>query len=162
MQKLKVAERFFGFDRNYTITDERDQMIAYANRFVFSWRKKISLYTPDDEHIYDVMHEPFSWGRTFTLEDEHGPLFYIKKEWGIKSKLHVESEISDDQYLIQGNIWSSEYSFYKNGEEFAFVTKKMWSLTGKYGIGILSDEDTHLVIALVLIIDLIIKRRRRS
>ncbi len=67
-----------------------------------------------------------------------------------------------DALFIKGNIWSSEYAFFKEDIELAFVTRKFWNIPDVYKAAIQDDEDQHLILALIVVLDLIKDDRRRK
>lgn len=157
--KLKIKEKALTFSPKYLISDEEDNLIAVAKKHIFSFSKKATLVDSFGEEILVIRVKPFALRSTYYIELEGEPVFRIVKRWGIKAKIEVDSLLDDDAYLIQGNIWSTEYALYRNDIEFAYVSKKLWSLTGTYGVAIIEEFDLHLIIALVIVIDLISDQR---
>ena len=88
-------------------------------------------------------------------------MFRIWRTFGLKAEIFVESLIENDAFVIQGNIWSSEFSFYRNDEEFAHVSRNIWKIPDVYGVAIEKNADHEIVLAMVIIIDLIKDRRKR-
>ena len=159
--KLKIKEESFSFDPKYIVTDEEETQIAIVKKHVFSLRKKATLTNSFGEEILVIKKIPFSFRTTFFIELDEEPVFKITRNFGWKSNVFVESLLDSDTYTIQGNIWSSEYAFYRNDVEFAYVSRKIWSLKDTYGIAILEEFDLHLMIALVIVLDLIYDRRKQ-
>jgi uncharacterized protein YxjI len=161
-KKYKVKGKLFSIFGNYEISDENDHIVYTAKSNFF--QTMVPLIDELGHQVLMIRRKIFSLRYTYFIEINGEPLYKVVKTLGLKPTVYIESLSRPDAFLIEGNIWGTEYAFYKENEEFAYVSGKMFNLPGLYGVAIKEGEDTHIVLALVLIIDLIKrdKRRKRS
>lgn len=161
-KKYKIKGKVFSFFGEYTISDEGDNL-CYTAKSNFL-QTKMPLINSMDEEVLMIRRKLFAFRYSFFIEKDGQPIFRVVKSFGFKPQIIIESLIEPDAFVVQGNIWATEYAFYRENKEFAFVSHKIFSIRGLYGLALDPAEDEQLVIALVLIIDLIkkAKRRRRS
>lgn len=161
--KYRIVERFMRFKKRFLITDEEDRLIGYVSKHPFSLRKKATLFDESDIPRLIIYKKPFSFRSTYFIEKEEQRIFRVFKTIGFRASIFVESLIAPDAFMIQGNIWYSEYAFYKNDQEFAHVSRDIWKIPDNYGVAIKEDEEDHLLIlALVIVIDLIHDSRKKK
>ena len=161
-KKYKVKGKLFSIFGKYEISDENDH-ISYTAKSNF-FQTKVPLLDDLGHEVLTIRRKVLSLRYTYFIERDGAPLYKVVKTLGLKPTVFIESLSQPDAFLVEGNIWGTEYAFYKENEEFAYVSGKMFSLPGLYGVAIKEGEDPRIVLALVLIIDLIKrdKRRRRS
>ena len=161
-KKYKVKGKLFSIFGKYEIRDEHDH-IVYTAKSNFL-QTKVPLIDDLGHEVLVIKRKLFALRYTYFIEKRGEPLFKVVKTLGLKPTVFIESLSQPDAFLVEGNIWGTEYAFYKEDEEFAYVSGKMFNLPGLYGVAIKDGEDKDAVLALVLIIDLIKrdKRRRRS
>ena len=161
-KKYKIKGKLFSLFGEYTITDESDRLCYTAKTNLF--QTKLTIFDDSGNEVLLVRRKFFSFRYTFFIEKDGESIFKIWKTIAWKPEIFIESLVSPDAFLIQGNIWATEYAFYRENIEFAYVSHKLWNIRGVYGLAVKDGEDDAVVLALVLIIDLIkkAKRRRRS
>ena len=160
--KYKIKENFFSFTPRYTITDEEERLIGTANKHAFSFRKQITLFNDSDTEVSSIYKELFSFRRTYYIHKNGKRQFKIFKTFSLKPRIYVESLIHPEAFLIQGDIWSSEFAFYRDGIEFAYVSRNIWQIRDAYMAAIKEEEDQFLILAVVVVIDLLRKSRKNS
>ena len=161
-RKYKVKGKIFSLFGEYRISDQSDAL-CYSAKSNFL-RTSMSIRDEFGQEVLMIRRKFLSLRYTFFIEKDDKPIFKVWKTLSFKPQVYIESLIEPDAFEIQGNIWATEYAFYREGLEFAYVSHKIWDIRGVYGLAIKEEEDHSLVIALVLIIDMIKKanRRRRS
>ncbi len=158
-KKYKVRGRLFTFVAQYSITDEEDQLCFSAKSNFIQTRMPVNNSL--GEEVLTIKRKWFSLRYTYFIEKEGVPVFKVWKSLTLKPRIFIESLVEPDAFLVQGNIWATEYAFYRGDKEFAFVSHKLFNIRGLYGVAIKPEESHEIVLALVLIIDLIKKARRR-
>ena len=160
--KYRIKERFLAFKRRYLLYDDQDREIGYVSKHPFSLVKKATFYDLSDEVLFVISKKPFSFRPTYYIERRGEREMRIFRSLGFRPDIYVESLISSDAFMIQGNIWHSEYAFYKNDRGFAYVSRDIWKIPDSYGVAVDQTEDELIVLCMVIIIDLMIDSRRRK
>ncbi|MFT6807027.1 MAG: hypothetical protein ACJA01_000245 [Saprospiraceae bacterium] len=147
----------------YTITDEHDLLVCEAKRKTFSLRSKAEIFDSFGESVFTIRRKLFSFAETYFIYDKDQPVYRIRKaRFSLRSNVFVEALYNRDAFEIQGDIWGMEYSFYRYKKAFAKVSKKMWSFSSHYGVAVEDKEDEILIMAVVITLDLIKRRKRRK
>ena len=158
-KKFKIKGKFLSLHGHYTIYDAEDNIIYTVTGKAFS--RKFSMLNQDGEEVLKIKRKLFALRFTYFIFHDDIPVFKIVKSLGFKPTIFVESLTDPDAFLVQGNIWDSEYAFYQGDSEFAYVSKKMWSIGGVYGIAIAEGWNEELALAMVVIIDVIRRTKNR-
>ncbi len=160
-KKFKLEKSIWSFTPTYTITDELDVLQYEAKRFVFKWAKVAELFDAMGQHLLTIRTKPFSWKSTYFIDIDDVPTYRFVKSFRLKDRIFVDSLTEADAFIIEGNFWSNEYKFIQKDCEFAYVSKKMWSMRDSYGIAIDQSYDPAIIISCVIMIDNI-KEKQRS
>jgi len=160
--KYKVQEHFFSRKKGYTITDESGRLIGTVKRHFFSPVKRATFLNEAEDEVLTISRKLFSFRKTHFIQKKGIDVFRIFRTFSLKPTVFVESLTQPDAFAIQGNIWSSEYAFYKNNAEFAYVSRNIWKLQDAYQVAIQEDEDQYLVLALVIVLSLMRKPKKSS
>lgn len=140
--------------RGYTVTDERDHVFATFKRKPFSFKAETNMYDEHHKVIFTITRKVFSFNKEHYIHDQNNELlFRIFRPMGFKKDIFVESMTEPEALYIQGNLWKSEYAFYKNNVEITYVTRKFWSIADTYRVSILANENNALMIALTIVLD---------
>lgn len=160
--RYKIKEHFLSFNPRYTITDDREQLVGTVNKHAFSPRKRATLYNDLEEEVSEIYKKLFSFQRTYFIHKDGIPHFRIFKTFGIKPRIYVESLTQPEAFYIQGDIWSSEYAFYRENKEFAFVSRKIWKIRDAYLAAVEEEEDQYLILSVIIVLDFLRKSRKSS
>ena len=160
-KKFKITGKSFTLRGNYTIHDDNDKEVYTVKGSPFL--RKFTMFNTLGEEVLQIRRKVFSLRFTYFIYKDDQQMFKIVRALGFRPSIFVESLIESDAFVMQGNVWDSEYAFYQEDKEFAYVSKKMWSLSGNYGVAIAQGWEEDIVLAMVIIIDVIrrTKNRRR-
>lgn len=159
-KKFKIKGTVFSFLARYTITDEADQL-CYTAKSNF-WQTRMPLLDSMGSEVLTISRHLFALRYTYYIMKDGQRLFKVWKTLNLKPRIFIESLAEPDAFVVQGNFWTTEYAFYRNDKEFAYVSHKLFDIRGLYGAAIQAEEQAEVVLALVLIIDLIRKSKRRK
>lgn len=155
-EKYKIKEKTWSFWGAYEIFNSNDRLIYEVKGEPFSFRSNYTMRNGDGIEVCQITRKIFSFNRKFFIRKNGVDLFRVVRSWNIfKSEIFVDSLQESDAFIIQGNIWQKEFAFYRNQNEFAYVSKKMWTFKDTYGVAVDESENIEIVLALVVIIDLI-------
>lgn len=160
--KYQIKHNPWSFKHRYVVTDEEENLVAEASTSVFSFNYRTIIYDASGHELMRVRKKMWAMSHIFFLEEAGEPKFRIRKTWAFRPKIFVDAIDEIDAFMIQGDLWGQEFAFYRDGEEFAYVSKKLWSFKDTYGLAIRSDIDPMTTIAVVIVINLIKKANQRS
>lgn len=148
------------FKKKYGIYNEQGQ-VYYAQSSAFV--KGATMWDGAGNVVFKFKR-PFTWFKlTFEIYQE-GSLIasIIRRQKLFKHNLEVEA--ANGNYLIEAKAFLKEFTIFKNGHEIAKVSRKPFSPKKLYGIAIEGDQDDELIIAMVIVMEMIlrIQKSRRS
>jgi uncharacterized protein YxjI len=76
----------------------------------------------------------------------------VKRFTWFKKKFELDVPGPND-YTIDGSFWDHEYTFTRNGQLVAQVSKSFFSLTHTYGVNIVEGEDVVSILCTCIVID---------
>lgn len=160
--EYKIKEHFLSFNPRYTITDDRGQVVGQVEKHAFSPHKRATVYNDLEQEVAEIHKKLFSFQRTYYIHKSGIPHFRIFKTFGLKPRIYVESLTKPEAFYIQGDIWSTEYAFYRENKEFAYVSRKAWKIKDAYLAAIEEDEDQYLILTIIIVLDFLRKSRKSS
>ncbi len=150
-----------------------------------SWGEDFRIQNDAGEEVFFVDGKPFSIGDKLSFQDMTGrELAFIRQKvlaWGPTYEIHRASELAavvkkhlftlfrckfsvdvpgPDDLEAQGSFLDYEYTFTRAAREVAWVSKRWFSWTDTYGVEIAEGEDTVLILASTVVIDLVCHEKR--
>lgn len=151
----KIKERTLK-KRRYTVTDEKDHPYATFVRNRISFKKETEMLDEYDNVVYKLSRKTFSFKKEHYINDPNDqPLYRIFRPLGFNKEIYVESMTEPDALYVKGNLWKSEYSFYRDDVKISFVTREIWKLRDTYSVSILPNENHYLILAITVVLDMI-------
>ncbi|MCA9966229.1 MAG: LURP-one-related family protein [Anaerolineales bacterium] len=147
---------------------------------LWSFTDSFNIYNANQQAVYQVKGKPFSWGDQLSFQDMSGrelatisqklftfmPKYELYKDGQLFAEIIKEfswfrSQFTLDvpgpnDYAITGSFWEREYTFVRQKQVVATVSKKFWSWADTYGVDILDGEDDIAILATVVVIDLVL------
>lgn len=140
---------------DYRVYDESENEVYRAEGQTFSMSNKYIFQDSNGETIFEFRQKVLSLKPTFFITRDGQDILKIQKTFGFKPEIFVEYLLDTDAFYVSGNIWGSEYKFFKEGREFAYVAKDIWKLADTYGVAVEEGQDATIVLAVVVIIQII-------
>ena len=153
--RYMMKQKVWSMGNDYIIKNENDEQVFLVDGKVFSFGDKLSFKDMAGNELAYISQKLLSFKKCYELYRE-GQLFAeVKKEFTFfKDKFTVDIPGPND-YEVQGDFWSHEYSFFRKGKEIATVSKKYFSWADTYGIDIIDGEDDITILAAAVVIDLV-------
>ncbi|MDT8719303.1 LURP-one-related family protein [Clostridium sp. 19966] len=150
-----MKQRMFSFGDSFTIKDEFENDIFYVRGQVFSIGKKLSFESMDGEELLFIKQKLMSFVPVYEIYRGEELMGVVKKQMMtlFKPKFDIQSQEGDIQ--IEGDVWTREYDFWKNGINIAKVSKEFFAWSDTYGIDVIDGEYDAFILACVVIIDMI-------
>lgn len=153
---------------------------------MWTWGNQFVIKDEHDNPAYRVVGKVFSWGDSLSFQDSTGvelarieqrlfklmPQYEIRingqlfaevlQEWSWFKKRFTLDVPGPNDYTITGSFWEYEFTFERQGETVAKVSKKYFTLGDTYGVDIFDDENQLAILSTVVVVDLVCAKRRHS
>ena len=120
------------------------------------WLRGFKVFAILGNQIMDIK-KPFSLFKTIikVYAGEREMATVTRKIAFLKSKIDIETP--EGLMYIEGNVWATDFTIFKDDEEVAKISRKTFRSKDKYGIACRSDIDERLIIGITLAIEFIIQ-----
>ena len=153
--RFKLNSKLLSLTSNFQIRDESDRLAFVAEGKFLSWGHDLTIRSADGTEVARIQQKLMNWLPTFDLSIHGKPFAVISREFSwFKKKFKLDVPGPND-YEIDGDFWNYEYQFRRRGRTVAMVSRKMFSLTGVYGVDIIPDEDIVSILATVVVVALV-------
>lgn len=140
----------FSFRDRFTIKDENQEDVFYAEGELLSIGKRITLRTMDGEDLLLIKEKLFRWLSQYEFYIGDQLVGEVKKELSL---LKPRYTMVTPTWTIQGDIWSYNYEIKEGNELIAVINKKLLSFMDAYEIKVYQEEYVELVLGIVIAID---------
>jgi len=159
--RYQIREKFFHIGEDSNIINEDGQPVFKVDGKVFSIHNELSIQDMSGQEVVKI----------------HRRLLSLVPKYEISRPGVADTEVSKhlfspfiDRYTVDvpgpddieaaGSLLEHEYTFKRNGEVIATVSKQWLSMTATYGVDIAPNQDDVLILATVLALDLAEDRER--
>lgn len=152
--RFRLNSKLLTLGSNYQIKNEIDELAYQVRGKILSFGHDLTLETAQGVEVARIKQRLMNWMPTFELylENKHFATITRKFSW---FKKHFLLDVpGPNDYEIEGDFWDYEYEFRRQEGVVASVSRKMFSLTGVYGVDIIEGEDPISILAAVVVIDL--------
>ena len=140
---LDGNERYQVKSKAVSITNQTSLLDMEGNELAHIHRKVISMH---ETHFIEIDGKEITEVRT--------KLFH---------PIHQEIDAPEIGWQIRGNFWDHDFSILDNGENVRATVHRKWISLGEgYQVSIASDEDTVLVLALIVTLERILTDRKNE
>ena len=147
-----VRQRIFSFGDSFNITDEFERPIFQVQGKVFTLGNKLNIYDMAGNQLIYIEQKLFKFLPEYYIYKGDSQVARIKKQLTFfKSKFDIESVYG--KFEIDGDLFSYDFSIYRDGRQIAVVNKKFFSFSDTYGVDISDRENHEFILALVIVID---------
>ena len=156
--QFRLNSKPLSFGSNYQIRNEKDELAYVVRGKILSFGHDLTLETAQGVEVARIKQELFNFMPTFEMYLGEKPFATISKKFNWFKKRFLLDIPGPNDYEIEGNIWNYEYEFRRQQGVVATVSRKMFSITGVYGVNIVKEEDPISILAAVVVIDLCNRR----
>lgn len=161
----KLRQNFISFFREkYVIKDINDNP-CFLVKPDFKLLRSFSIFTTDEKLLLKIKKRYFRIFQRYDIFDDQGNLiaFAKRKPTFFTRRMKVYSNNKKLLYLIKGDIlgWSFQI-INKNNLIEANINKKIVALTDAYGVEVLEEQNTNILLAIAFILDTVYHRNRRT
>jgi uncharacterized protein YxjI len=152
----RIKEKFWGFGDNFSIKDTQGNECFYVKGKVFSWGDDLSFLDHNGNEIARIKQKLFSWRPKYQIFINGELYAEIIKEWSWFYKTFTLDVPGPNDYTIEGSFWDHEFTFIRNGQQVATISKKHWSWTDSYAVDIQEKENEIAILITCIVIDQIL------
>jgi uncharacterized protein YxjI len=152
----KMRQKLFALGHDFTIQDETGQDVYEVDGKFISLGNKLAFRDMAGNELAYITQKLLSWGPTYEIS-RNGQLQAVVKEalfTLFRHRFTVDVEGPND-LTAQGNFLDYEYTFTRNDQTVATISKKWFTILDTYGVEVAEGEDTVLILASAVVIDLV-------
>jgi len=151
-----LKQKFWCWGDDFTIQDAEGKDRYFVDGKAFSWGNKLSFQDMQGNELAFIRQKLLSFGPTYEIESEGRIAAVVKKELFtlFRCKFTVDVPGPDD-IEATGDFTDHEYTFEREGEQIAQVSKRWFALMDTYGVQIAERKNDVLILACAVVIDMV-------
>ena len=161
VKSLFTTSKVFSLHHHIDITDENENVVYHAQSKAISLHDATTIVDSQKNLIAQISAKVFSIHEKHTVTMTDGTTFVLSTEL-----LHLVKDVINIEGLgwqIRGNIAALNFELYDATDNIiANIAQKMVSLHDKYCIDIYQPEYEHIVVAILITLQHMIKDREAS
>jgi uncharacterized protein YxjI len=141
---------------DFTIKDDQGRDAYFVDGKALSFGDKLSFQDMSGNELVYIDQKLLNWGPTYELRRGDQLLAVVKRE--LFSFIHHRFTVDvpgPDDLEAEGDFFDHEYTFIRGERVVATVSKQWFSWTDTYGIEIGEGEDTVLILAAAVVVDMV-------
>lgn len=153
--RFQMRQQLFSLTDDYIIEDEQGQTAFIARGRLFSFGDKLTLWDPEGNELVRIEQKLFSLSPTYQIFYGDELFATVRKELFTIFNCRFMVDIpGPDDLEASGDLIDYEYTFEREGQVVANVSKRWFTFQDVYGIEVVDDEDPVLILASSIVIDL--------
>ena len=150
-----MKEKLFSFGDDFRIQDENGRDVFFVDGKALSIRDKLSFQDMQGNELAFIKQKLLSWSPTYEIYRKGELYATVKKELFTFLRCRFCVDVPGPNDLeAAGDFMEHDYTFTRNGEDVAYVSKKWFSLSDSYGVEVVEGEDDVLILASTVVIDM--------
>lgn len=150
-----MKQKVFSVGDKFAIKDENGSDAFFVDGRVFSLGHQLAFEDPQGRELAFIKQKVLALGKTYEIYRNGEHAASVKKEmftlFQCTFHIHVDGQGDVD---AAGNLSDHEYTFTRNGEPIAQISKQWFAWSDTYGVEIADGEDPVLILASTVVIDL--------
>ena len=157
-----MKQKIWTLGEKFVIKDETKTPVFYVKGKVFSVGDKLSFRDINGNELAYISQKVFSFRPEYKIYRDRNLIAKVIKRLVLFKDNYIVDIPGPDDYKVNGNFWSYEYTFTRSGRKVAVVSKKFFSWGDTYGIAIVPGEDDILILATAVVIDMVSHGNRQD
>ncbi|MES2463535.1 MAG: LURP-one-related family protein [Armatimonadota bacterium] len=151
-----MKQKLFAFGDDFYIKDENGNNAFFVDGKVFSIGKQLAFQDLSGNTLVHIQQKLLAWGPTYELYKGDTVAAVVRRDLFsfFRHRFTVDVPGPDD-LEAEGNLLDREYALTRGGQQVAAVSKQWFSWTDTYGVDIAEGEDTVLILASTVVIDMV-------
>ena len=152
----KMREKFFAIGNDFIIQDNDGNDRFIVDGKVLTLGDKLIFRDMAQNELAVIKQKLLAWGPTYEIYRNGDVQAVVKKAHFtlFRHRFSVDVEGPDD-LVAQGNFLDNEYTFTRNDQPVATVSKRWFAIRDTFGIEVAPGEDDILILASAVVIDLV-------
>ena len=149
-----MQQKMICFGNDFVIKDENECNVYIVDGKAFSFGNQLSFQDTNKRELARISQKLLAFKPTYRIISGGATIAAVRKAlFSFRNRFLIDIPGPDDITVV-GSFIEHEYSFYRNKQEIASVSRKYFRLTDTYGIEIKSNVDDLLVLCSAVVIDL--------
>ncbi len=158
-----MKQKLFAWGDDFTIKTEDGRDAYFVDGKTFSFGDKLSFQDMQGQELVFIRQKLLAWGPTYELYREGRLYAVVKKELFNFFKCRFTVDVpGPDDLEATGSFLDQEYTFTRHGNVVATVSRKWFAWADTYGVDIQNDEDSTVILASTVVIDMVCHNQRRK
>ncbi len=158
-----MKQKLFCWGDDFTIKDEAGNDVFFVDGKAFSIGNKLSFQDLEKNELAFIRQKLLAWGPTYEITRSGALAAVVKKQ--LFTLFHCKFTVDlpgPDDLEAEGNFLDLEYVFRRGTQTVAEVSKRWFSWTDTYGVDVREGEDTVLILASTVVIDMVCHADRKN
>lgn len=149
-----MEQKIICLGNDFVVKDENGNSMYYIDGKAFSFGQKLSFQDMNKNELCFIAQKHLKMKPTYSVTKDGQELAKITKSiMSFRDNFTIDVPGPDD-ISVSGSWIEHEYSFKRNHNVIANVSKKWFRMSDTYGIEIFNSNDTLLVLSCAVVIDL--------
>ncbi|MCL2665207.1 MAG: LURP-one-related family protein [Defluviitaleaceae bacterium] len=151
--RLYLKQMVFSFRDRFTVKDETGADRFFVEGEIFTWGKRLHVFTPDGNGVAFIKQKVLSFLPRFFVEINGTEVCEIIKEFTF---LRQSYRLEGTNWHLEGDFFAHEYTLVENGAGARTVmrlSKKWFSWGDSYELDIENPQDILLCLCIALAVD---------
>jgi uncharacterized protein YxjI len=158
-----IRERFFRLGEDSDITDEQGRPVFHVDGKVLSLRNRLVIRDPEGREVAQVHRKLAALRPTYKViiggEDAAEVRKRMFTPFGDRFTIDVPGP---DDLEMAGDLFDHEFTIRRGDQVVATVSKRWFSMRDTYAVDVAAGQDSLLILASVLALDLAEDQERRQ
>lgn len=153
--KYILSQKLLAFGDDFVIEDSKGNKIFTVDGKAFAIGEKLYFKDINNNILFKIRKKLIKLTDTYEIQKNGKTYATVRKEMFTVFKEKFEIKTPYGEIKAKGNFIDYDFSFRKDGNEIAEVSKKLISIRDKYIVNIDRFQDEALLLACVVVIDMI-------
>ena len=159
--ELFMKEKVFSLHDTYHVYDMEGSEKYQIRSKPISITNQTSLYDMEGKELAHIHRKVISMHETHFIEIDGKEVTEVRTK--LFHPIHQEIDAPEIGWQIRGNLWDHDFSVLDSAENVRATVHRKWISLGEgYQISIASDEDSVLVLALIVTLERILTDRKNE
>ena len=151
-----MRQKFWAWGDDFIIKDTDGRDAFFVDGKAFSWGDKLSFQDMQKNELAFIRQKLLAWGPTYEIDVHGQTTAIVKKKFFTFLRCRFTVDVpGPDDLEAEGSFLDHDYHFERAGKTVAEVSKRWFSWADTYGIDIANTDDTVLILATAVVIDLV-------
>jgi len=154
MATYKMREKMIAIGDDFWIENDAGDRVFKVNGKALRLRQTLLFEDRDGNELLKIQERKLSVRDKMAIERDGEKVATVRKALITPFRERFKVELEDGgEYDVKGNILDHEYTFKRDGDEVAKVSKKWFRMRDTYGVEVADGENDVLVLAATVAID---------